>query len=123
MTVDERLAHLERQNRRLAASAFAALMLALLSLLAAFMRTERSEEVSTRKLRLVDERGVLRATLGPVEQGAAFGLVMSDAQGRPRAHIGVGPDGSPRMSFATKVLPSITWRSTIPPTRAPSPAR
>lgn len=55
--------------------------------------------VKTSLLQLVDSHGVVRATLGFVDEDQAPALVMLDPKGVERLHVGLGFEGSPFADF------------------------
>lgn len=101
-SLEERLARLERKNKALMAIAGLALLVAGLAPVVALSPRHGSaaEVVTVRGLRIVDDQGTVRAELAPTARGE-FGLLLSDAQSKPRAFLGLGTDGSPRLGFAT----------------------
>ena len=98
MTLEERLARLERKSRRLTlALSLAGGMLAALVVLAvaagmAPAVTSAPETVMARKFLLVDAQGMPRATLSVSEQGP--GLWLYDEKGTYRAGLGVNANGT-----------------------------
>jgi len=99
MDPEQRLQRLERRTRSarwlgILAVAFGAMALALTATTIGAAR-----EVRARAIKLVDASGRMRAQLGPVQNGS-YGLVLSDAEGRPRALFELQLDGTPRLSLA-----------------------
>src|SRR5689334_3415382 len=97
-TVEERLAALERSNRRLKATALAGMALAALATGVALAGPRAPEELTARRLALTDASGAVRARVAATEHGG-FALTVNDAGGRPRAMLGVDSDGSPRFGL------------------------
>lgn len=88
-TVEDRLASLERSNRRLRFSLVAVVALLSVGLLAgAAMMPAVQAVVRTRKLELVDNQGRTRAVLGMAAGQPTFSL--ADAQARPRVALTTG---------------------------------
>src|SRR4051812_25174557 len=98
MTVEERLAALEKSNVRLRWLTVGALVLAVASGLLAWVRGPSSHPRVT-ALSVVDATGKERLTLGA--HGAGYGLVVKDSEGRPRALLGTSNEGSPQLKFAS----------------------
>jgi hypothetical protein len=93
MTLDERLARLERANRRLWAACGAMGLACLLG--ATGQRVP--EVVTARSFQVVDERGELVASLG--NKDLRTYLQLHDREGRSRATLYVDGDGSPMLSL------------------------
>lgn len=88
MTVEERIAKLEQQNRMMKTAGFAAIaLLAGVTLMGQASRPTASEEVRTRSLVVVDEAGGVRATLGATDSGAR--LLLYDDAGELRVDVDV----------------------------------
>jgi len=95
-----RLEYLERQNRRL--KRYGAFMLGLLGLMLAgllfwFFRPQPPGPLVVESLEVRDPKGVIRAWLGD-KQGQAE-LDLRDRQGKRRAALSLGPDGSPGLAL------------------------
>lgn len=98
--VNERLARLERENRRMKMAGV--LMLALFAgvfLLGQAPRHSSSDIVTARQFTMVDEDGKLRATLGMSESGVAGGLWLYDESENVRANFYSLLDGTVGLSL------------------------
>jgi len=99
--LDSRVERLERGYRRMQQVTVAALVLAALAVVAAFLGSAGpAGTVVASRLTLTDEQGRPRATLSTAEDGYT-GLVLNDAAGNARALLGVSKDGSPKLRFST----------------------
>lgn len=80
--LDDRLARLERQNRRMRGGLFALLALVGLAFTASVMAG--GQRIEAQQFRVVDAQGRTRAVLGPGS------LVLYDQTGKPVASLGEG---------------------------------
>lgn len=107
--VNERLARIERENRRM--KMVGALMLALIAgvfLLAQTTPPTVQETVMAKSFTLVDGSGNIRAALAVKDDGSA-GLRYYDLEGKPRAFFDIGADGSPYLGFFKDGKPRATF--------------
>lgn len=90
MTVEDRLARLERENRRLKLAA-----VALIVVFAAGAAEEKiPNEISARKFTVVTPDNDVRITLGFNEKDGSAGLLVSQPKkGGPAARVGFNPNG------------------------------
>ncbi len=92
MTLEDRMAKLERQNRSMKLAGLAALLIAAaVVLMGQASRPEALEELRGRRLVIVDEDGLVRATLGATDSGAR--LLMYDTVGNLRLDMDVSEFG------------------------------
>jgi hypothetical protein len=92
----ERLERLERAHRRLKSFALAALVLAT-ALTAIYATQPVPQKITAHQFEVVDDSGKVR-----VSMGIALGepsVALSDAQGKWRAEMGIGPSGGPSICF------------------------
>jgi hypothetical protein len=83
MDLERRLQRLERRGRSARWLGALGLLSGLGALAGSVSMLGVGKEIRARALTLVDGSGKLRAQLGPVQNGS-YGLVLSDADGRPR---------------------------------------
>jgi hypothetical protein len=95
--VQQRVARLERERRawRIGVGA----VVAGLFLAGATASPGVVDEVRARRIVVVDAQGETRAHLGVLPEGSPA-LALFDAQGRARATLGVLPDGRPGLTLA-----------------------
>ncbi len=92
MTLEDRMARLERQNNIMKLAGLTALLIAAaVVLMGQATQPEAPEEVRGRRLVIVDEDGGVRATLGATDSGAR--LLMYDTAGNLRLDMDVSEFG------------------------------
>lgn len=102
-SANERLARLERENRRMRIAG----ALILIAFVGIFLLGQATEpkvpgRVSTRQLDIVDKDGNVRISIGSDDAGyAAINLV--DKQGKDRGSFGMDPDGTPAVVIGDAV--------------------
>jgi len=96
----ERVARLERENRRWRAGGILAVTAAACVLLVAARPAARSRVVELTELRLIDSTGGLRGSMTADRSGAQ--LVLKDSTGKNRARLRVADDGAPRLELFDK---------------------
>ncbi|MBU4272302.1 MAG: hypothetical protein KKE86_14320 [Planctomycetes bacterium] len=112
MTIEERVAELERKNRRLTwMLTVAGGTVALLVVLAVASGMAPAgdaplEIVTAREFRLVDAQGRLRAKLVTDKEGS--GLVLADEKGQARASLAVKEEGPWLVLIDEKGKPAVT---------------
>jgi hypothetical protein len=98
-SIDHRLLGLERSQRRLRSLVLLLAVLAgALVLLAAAPSRPSPDIVSARAVRILDEKGTVRATL-TVNAGGEPLLLLTDRQGEARASLFVTNDGRPALGL------------------------
>ena len=112
-TVEERLAVLERRNRRLTAClCLAGIAFALLVVSGAAEKTITADLIQTRKLEILDQGGRPRAVLDAVGEAPCLQLV--DEHRNARAMFGTRADGSPVLDFLDRDG-NVTWSAASAP--------
>jgi hypothetical protein len=92
MTVENRLAKLERRCRVLTIALAAAMLLPAVALLAGAGQLPNEAPLRLRQLEIVDANGTARMRLGPLND--EFGLFMRDPTGQPLVTLSDSPEAT-----------------------------
>ena len=101
MNVEQRLARLERANRRMKRIGALVLLMAAVVLLSGAAKGKDLQHLEVGSLTLKDTDGKVRASL-TVNVIGSVRLVLSDKAGKTRAGLYVGVDGSPALVLYDK---------------------
>ena len=110
MDLEQRLARLERGNRRMKRIGTLVLLAAGVVLLSGQAKGKALPDLEVRSLTLKDTDGKARARMDAIADGTV-GLVLLDKDGKARAELTVDTDGAPGLALFDKTGTMRTWLS------------